>query len=71
MILLTTAIEADRTGKQYGEKVDPDEIVPAPPSTPPAVNLADDATIAAATVWLKRSCVGTAGAKAAAPGQSQ
>lgn len=69
MILLTTAIEADRTGKQYGEKVDPDEIVPAPPSTSPAVNLADDATIAAATAWLKRSCVGAAGAKA--PGRPQ
>jgi len=29
IIQLTTGIEADRTGKQYGEKVDPDEIIPA------------------------------------------
>ena len=51
-ILLTVAIEADRTGKQYGEKVDPDEIVaaPAPGATEP------DATIAAATAWLRQSC---------------
>ena len=55
MILLTTAIEADRTGKQYGEKVDPDEIVPAPGSAP-ASSSSDDATVAAATTWLKRSC---------------
>ena len=55
-ILLTTAIEADRTGKRYGEKVDPDEIVPSPtPGATPA-NPVDDATIAAATSWLKRSC---------------
>jgi carboxyl-terminal processing protease len=29
MILLTTAVEADRTGKRYGEKLTPDEIIPA------------------------------------------
>jgi carboxyl-terminal processing protease len=51
-ILLTVAIEADRTGKQYGEKVDPDEIVAAP-----AAGATDpDATIAAATSWLRASC---------------
>ena len=56
MILLTTAIEADRTGKQYGEKVDPDEIVPAPAAPTPPASSIDDATMAAAIVWLKRSC---------------
>jgi len=59
-IQLTTAIEADRTGKQYGEKVDPDEIIPAPaPGSSAAasrpVNPADDATIEAAKTWLKHS----------------
>ena len=51
-MMLTVAIEADRTGKQYGEKIDPDEIVapPAPGATEP------DATIAAATAWLRASC---------------
>ncbi len=57
-ILLTTAIEADRTGKRYGEKVDPDELVAAPTPTPGATpaNPTEDATIAAATGWLTRSC---------------
>ena len=54
MILLTTAIEADRTGRQYGEKVDPDEIVPA--GTAPPSSSIDDATVAAAMAWLRRSC---------------
>lgn len=30
MILLTVAIEADRTGKRYGDKIEPDEPIPAP-----------------------------------------
>ena len=55
-----TRIEADRIGKQYGEKVDPDEIIPAPaPGSAAAsrpVNPANDATIEAAKTWLKRSC---------------
>ena len=55
MILLTTAIEADRTGKQYGEKVDPDEIIAAPTGASPS-NSIDDPTMAAAMSWLKRSC---------------
>ena len=56
MILLTTAIEADRTGKQYGEKVAPDEIIPAAATgAAPAASI-DDPTIAAALAWLKRSC---------------
>jgi hypothetical protein len=52
MILLTTSIDVDRTGKQYGEKVDPDELIPAPASGSAAanglVNPADAATIEAA-----------------------
>jgi hypothetical protein len=49
MLVLTTAIEADRTGRRYGHKVDPDEVVPG-------VNGAarvDDETVAAAVRWLK------------------
>jgi C-terminal processing protease CtpA/Prc len=56
MILLTTVIEADRTGKQYGEKVDPDETVPGEPLTGTARGQANDAAMAAATAWLKQSC---------------
>jgi hypothetical protein len=48
MILLTTAVEADRTGRRYGEKVDPDERVEAPAGT-------DDATLSLATQWLRQS----------------
>jgi carboxyl-terminal processing protease len=29
MIVLTTAVEADRTGKRYGEQLTPDELIPA------------------------------------------
>jgi hypothetical protein len=50
MILLTTAVEADRTGKRYGDKIDPDERVSAEAN-------GDDATFAAATQWLRqRAC---------------
>lgn len=56
MILLTTAIEADRTGKQYGEKVDPDEIIAAPAPGASLSSSIDDPTVAAAMSWLKRSC---------------
>ncbi|HET9370685.1 MAG TPA: S41 family peptidase [Vicinamibacterales bacterium] len=59
MIALTTAIDADRTGRQYGEKVDPDELAGAaqatPPAAPPAATLEEPAT-AAAVAWLKKSC---------------
>ena len=58
MILLTTAIEADRTGKQYGEKVDPDEIIAAPAAGTSVSSSIDDPTVAAAMSWLKRSCAG-------------
>ena len=51
MILLTTAVGADRTGKRYGAKIEPDEVVvgltPAWPG--------DDSTLAAAVRWLKQS----------------
>ena len=56
MILLTVSIEADRTGKQYGEKVDPDEVIPATPGNVAPLSRTDDATIAAAKSWLMRSC---------------
>jgi C-terminal processing protease CtpA/Prc len=53
-IILTVSIEADRTGKQYGEKVDPDEVIAAlaPGASEP------DAALNAATAWLRRSCAG-------------
>jgi carboxyl-terminal processing protease len=43
MILLTVAIELDRTGRKYGGRVDPDETI-APSK--------DDAALAAATRWI-------------------
>jgi Peptidase family S41 len=48
MILLTTAVEADRTGRRYGEKVDPDERVDAAAGT-------DDTTLSMAIEWLRQS----------------
>jgi peptidase S41-like protein len=46
MILLTTAIEVDRTGRRYGAKVDPDEVQEAAgPNGDPAMS--------AASAWLK------------------
>jgi carboxyl-terminal processing protease len=56
MILLTTVIEADRTGKRYGEKVDPDDVVAGTPVTGTARGQAGDATMAAASAWLKQAC---------------
>ncbi len=51
MILLTVAVEADRTGKRYGEKIPPDEAVE--PGVAP-----DDPPLAAAVRWLRtqQSC---------------
>jgi carboxyl-terminal processing protease len=49
MILLTTAVEADRTGRQYGGKVDPDEVVGGE-NTAAAQT---DSTAAAASRWLR------------------
>ena len=48
MILLTTAIEVDRTGKRYGGKVDPDE-----PHEAAGPN--GDPAMSAASEWLKKS----------------
>jgi C-terminal processing protease CtpA/Prc len=50
MILLTTAIEVDRTGRRYGDKIDPDELVEAAASAANA-----DTTLAVATRWLSQS----------------
>jgi hypothetical protein len=46
MILLTTAIEVDRTGRRYGGKVDPDE-------TQEAAGPNGDPAMSAARAWLK------------------
>lgn len=51
MILLTTAVDADRTGKRYGDKVDPDERV-EPDTTP---TMTGDSALAAAVRWLTQS----------------
>jgi carboxyl-terminal processing protease len=48
MILLTTAIEVDRTGKRYGGKVDPDE-------EHPAAGPGGDPAMLAARTWLKNA----------------
>ncbi len=48
-LVVTTSVFADRNGKRYGGKVDPDEIVvPGPKDTP----LADDPVVRAAIAWL-------------------
>jgi hypothetical protein len=44
-IVLTTAVMADRRGNSYGSQVPPDEITEG-----------DEATLAAAMEWLKRTC---------------
>jgi hypothetical protein len=46
MILLTTAIEVDRTGKRYGGKVEPDE-------TQQAAGPNGDPAMTAASAWLR------------------
>ncbi|HEY7395189.1 MAG TPA: S41 family peptidase [Gemmatimonadaceae bacterium] len=46
MILLTVSVEADRTGRRYGEKIDPDEVIPeGAPGT--------DVQLDRAKAWLK------------------
>ena len=47
MIFLTVSVEADRTGKRYGEKIEPDEVIPASAAG------ADDGQLARATAWLQ------------------
>lgn len=51
MILLTTAVDADRTGKRYGDKIDPDERVD-PVAAPTTTG---DPALAAAVRWLTQS----------------
>jgi len=48
MILLTTAVDADRTGRRYGDKIDPDELVDAAAGT-------DDTALSVATQWVRQS----------------
>jgi len=52
MILLTTAVEADRTGKRYGQQLTPDEVIPTAVS-----GATDDPQLDRAVAWLKlQSC---------------
>jgi C-terminal processing protease CtpA/Prc len=48
LMFLTTAVEADRTGRKYGEKIEPDEKIDATLST-----ATEDAQIARALAWLE------------------
>jgi carboxyl-terminal processing protease len=48
MIILTTAVDADRTGTRYGGKIEPDEVIPAAASGGP-----DDPQLARAIAWLQ------------------
>lgn len=53
MILLTTAVEADRTGKRYGGTVAPDETILAAAS-----GATGDPQMDRAVAWLEgQSCV--------------
>ena len=51
MIVLTTAVEADRTGQRYGARIDPDQRVEADAGTTNAA----DATLSAGIRWLRMS----------------
>ncbi|HTE48068.1 MAG TPA: S41 family peptidase [Gemmatimonadaceae bacterium] len=47
MIFLTVSVEADRTGRRYGEKIEPDETIqPSPKGS------TEDAQLARAVAWL-------------------
>lgn len=48
MVVLTVAVEADRTGKRYGEKIDPDEVIPVSSADGTA-----DPQLARAVAWLR------------------
>lgn len=48
LLLLTTAVEADRNGKRYGEKITPDETIPAAAS-----GATNDPQLDRAVAWLK------------------
>lgn len=49
VMAITTAVMADRNGKRYGGKIEPDEVVAAGPKGAP---LADDPVVKAAITWL-------------------
>jgi C-terminal processing protease CtpA/Prc len=52
MIMLTVAVEADRTGKRYGKEITPDEVVEAP-----TTGAASDPQLDRAVAWLQsQSC---------------
>jgi C-terminal processing protease CtpA/Prc len=52
LILLTVAVETDRTGKRYGQEISPDEVVAAPATGAP-----NDPQIDRAVAWLQsQSC---------------
>ena len=48
MIFLTTAVEADRAGHRYGQKIEPDEAIMTAPA-----GSAEDPQLARAIAWLK------------------
>jgi len=47
MIFLTVSVQADRTGRRYGDRVDPDE--------PVEVGADPELALAAATRWLREA----------------
>jgi len=51
MIVLTTAVGADRTGRRYGTEIEPDEVIDGVEPAWPG----DDPTLSAALRWLKQS----------------
>ncbi len=55
-LLLTTGIEADRTGRRYGDKIEPDQLVGNDPAN-------GDLAIEVATQWLRASSTCRAWAK--------
>jgi C-terminal processing protease CtpA/Prc len=48
MIVLTTAVDADRTGRRYGDKIEPDVAIDVAPGN-------GDATLSAAAQWVRQS----------------
>jgi carboxyl-terminal processing protease len=48
MVVLTVSVEADRNGKRYGEKIEPDEVIPAAP-----VGSTSDPQLDRAVAWLR------------------
>jgi C-terminal processing protease CtpA/Prc len=56
MLFVTNAIFADRTGRVYGGKLEPDEVIADSPDelADPAPTWSDDSAILAAVSWLRR-----------------